>query len=268
MKKYFKHFVVSLVLIATMAFPACAFASGHTSEPRLSDYAGVLTSDQQDEVETMLDEISEKHKVDVVVVTDTTLDGADLQDTADIYYEICEYGYGKGHDGIMLLILSEDRNYAITTEGFGITAFTDAGLDYLTEQFTPPLGDDDYYTAITTFAEKSDMMIEEAINGEPYDVGHMPKERPPVLWILYCILGGFGVSFAFATIKKSKMTSVVAQQSASAYADTGSMDVTYDHDRFVSVFTTTRVIEDDDDGGSSTHSSSSGTTHGGTTGSF
>ena len=60
---------------------------------------------------------------------------------ADDLYDYCQYGYGPDMDGVLLLVSVGDRKWHISTCGYGITAFTDAGIQYLGEQMTPFMAD-------------------------------------------------------------------------------------------------------------------------------
>lgn len=53
--------------------------------------------------------------------------------TADDFYDYNGYGYGEEGDGIIFLISMEERKWQISTCGFGITAFTDAGQEYMAD---------------------------------------------------------------------------------------------------------------------------------------
>ena len=90
----------------------------------------------------------------MAVVTVDSLEGKTSQDYADDFYDYNGYGYGKDDDGILLLISMEDRDYAITTYGFGITAFTDAGLQYVVNDFKPALSGGRYGNAMGIICQK------------------------------------------------------------------------------------------------------------------
>ena len=115
--------------------------------PQLVDDAGLLDSSEEEELESELDEISERQQFDVVVVTVNSLEGKTPQDYADDFYDYNGYGYGSDHDGVLLLVSMEDRDWYMSTTGYGITAITDAGREYISDQFVPYLSDGEYLEA-------------------------------------------------------------------------------------------------------------------------
>ena len=154
----------------------------------------------------------------------------------------------------------------------GITAFTDAGIQYLGEQMTPDMADGDYAAAFRTFVQWSDAYIDAARSGHPYDVKNLPRE-PLSLMYLFLALGiGLVLAWVVVSVMKSQLRSVAFQENAASYVREGSMNLTNSRELFLyrDVHRTERVEEKDSDssGGSSTHTSSSGTTHGGGGGSF
>ncbi len=78
-----------------------------------------------------LGEISSRQKLDVVIVTENGLGGKSIRDFADDYFDYNGYGYGKGKDGILLLVDMDSRNYWMSTRGYAIDVFTDARIDYI-----------------------------------------------------------------------------------------------------------------------------------------
>ena len=76
--------------------------------PRLVDDAGLLSSEEKDELLDKLDEIRDKEDFDVVIVTKESLDGKSPQDYADDYFDYNGYGVGKDKDGILLVLGMEE----------------------------------------------------------------------------------------------------------------------------------------------------------------
>lgn len=219
-----------------------------------------------------LDELSERQKMDVIVVTTNTLDGKKPMEYADDIYDYCKYGYGEKRDGLLFLVSMEDRDWWISTCGYGITAFTDAGIQYIGEQMVDDLGDGNYAVAFNTFAELSDDFITKSREGEPYDKSNLPKGPLSIVWIVISILVGIGLAMFIVGRMKAQLKTVRFQAAAGDYMKSGSLNITESKDTFLyNTVTRTAKPKNTDSGssgGSSTHTSSSGETHGGGGGKF
>lgn len=241
--------------------------------PRLVDIADLLSDSEETALLEMLDEISERQRVDVVVVTVDSLEGKSATQYADDFYYEYGYGFGDEGDGILFLISIGDRDWCMSTKGFGITAFTDAGQAYMSGLFVSDLTEGNYAAAFTTFAELCDEFITQADTGVPYDVDNLPKE--PFAFGMWLAVS-FGIAFVIALIvtgmMKGQLKSVSSQSQADNYIKDGSMQLTRNNDLFLYRHVDRREKPKDNtsdsSGGSSTHTSSSGATHGGSSGKF
>ena len=97
MKRMLKQLacMTAAVLLAVSSFPAATMASeGFTGEyERLIDMADLLTYEEESELLETLNEISERQKMDIVVITSEDMDGyTDIQEYADDLYDYCDYG--------------------------------------------------------------------------------------------------------------------------------------------------------------------------------
>lgn len=240
---------------------------------RLADFADLLTDSEEADLLYLLDEISERQQVDLVVVTVDSLDGETAMDYADDFYDYNGYGFGAGRDGILLLVSMEERDWYISTSGYGITALTDAGREYISDVFVDDLSIGDYVTAFTSFANLCDDFITQARTGTPYDVDNLPQEPFPVVGSL---LISFAIAFVIALIvtgvMRGQLTSVHSQSAADNYLKQGSLQLTKKNDLFLYRHVERRRRAEnnssDSPGGSQTHTSSSGATHGGGGGKF
>lgn len=268
--------LAALVLLLALAAPAFAAESGFADlYYRMNDGAQLLTEDEDNELEASLEELSVRQSFDVVVATIDSLDGegyTSMEEYADDLYDYCQFGYGANRDGVLLLISKGDRKWHISTCGYGITAFTDAGIQYLGQQMTPDMADGDYAAAFRTFIRWTDAYVTAAREGHPYDVNNMPHEPLSMMYLGLALVIGLVTALIVTGVMKSQLKSVAPQPDASSYVRQGSMRLTNQHDRFLyrDVHRTERPKASDssDSGGSSTHTSSSGTTHGGGGGSF
>ena len=262
--------------MAVLLFMVCAVQSVKAEEvsensqlPRLVDDADILTDSEEKELSQQLDTISENQECDVVVVTVDSLDGKSAESYADDFYDNNGYGCGEENSGILLLVAMDDREWSMSTSGYAVTAFTDAGLAYMEDQFVSDLSDGAYLDAFSKYASLCDDFLTQAKNGEPYDTGHLPKGTVSSLWILGDLLIGGVIAFVMALIKKAKLKSVKSQVAAAEYEKAGSLNLTVRTDRFINRVVTKRRIErKEGSGGSSTHTGSSGKTHGGRSGKF
>lgn len=131
-------------------------------KPRLVDAADLLTENEENTLLAHLDEISERQQCDVVLVTTNSLEGMWAQDFADDYYDYNGFGMGDAHDGIVLVVSMGEREWAFSTCGYGIDAFTDSTLYYMEDMIIPYLSDGDYYGAFLTYADQADLALTHA----------------------------------------------------------------------------------------------------------
>lgn len=248
-------------------------ASAAGELPRLVDEANLLTAAEEETLLDKLDEISERQQVDIVVVTVESLGGASPMAFADDFYDGYDYGFGSEKDGILLLISMEERDWYISTTGYGITAVTDAGWEYIAERFTDDLSEGDYAGAFATFAGQCDDFITQARTGDPYDVGNLPKKPFGVALHFAITFGaGFVIALIVTAIMAGQLKTVKSSRSADSYVRPGSMQLTKRNDLFLYHHVSRRARPTGSGsrsaGGSSTHRSSSGRRHGGGGGKF
>lgn len=272
MKKRFYSIMCILALCLMTWSPVVVSAAEIPAErllPRLVDNADLLTDSEESTLLGKLDQISETHQCDVAVVTVNSLEGKGSTQYADDFFDYNGYGMGTDYAGILLLVSMEERDWAISTHGFGITAFTDAGLEYLENQFLSDLSNGYYADSFTAYANTCDEMLRQARNGSPYDYGNMPKEPFSLLWIPIAIIGGMLLSFIVVSIMKSELKSVRQQAAANNYVKQGSLNIRESKDTYLYRKVDKREKpKNNGSGGSSTHRSSSGRSHGGSRGKF
>ncbi|MGN0379657.1 MAG: TPM domain-containing protein [Butyrivibrio sp.] len=264
MKKNVLTMLFALLLCLMVIFPAFAASD----MPRLVDNADLLTDSEESTLLSRLDEISLRQQADIVVVTVDTLNGKTPMEYADDFYD---YG-GYGRDGVLLLVSMEERDWYISTSGYGITAITDAGIEYISDKFRSGLSDGNYAEAFETYAKLCDEFFTQAKTGKPYDTGNMPKEPFSIVRnLIFALVVGFVISLIVTGVMKGKLKTVRFQSAAGCYIKANSMNVTECRDMFLYAHVDRRAIPKEtsgSSGGSATHTSSSGNTHGGGGGKF
>ena len=276
MKKKLFTLLLVLVLCLAAAVPVLADNEGFADEYyRVQDMAALLNGSEEEALNEKLDEISLRQNMDIIVATTEDLNGYSVREYADMLYEQCLFGYGSDKDGLILLISMEDHDWCISTCGYGITAFTDAGIEYIGEQITPDLSEGNYVAAFSSYAELCDDLITQAKAGNPYGVDDgdgdstEPASQPlSLVWIPVALVIGFIIAKIIVGNMKSALKTVKMQTAANSYVKSGSMNITESRDMFLYHTVTKTAKSKSSSSGSSTHSSSSGTTHGGGSGKF
>ncbi len=267
MKKSCLGVMLSFVLCLLLVVPVNA--SGEDYE-RLVDEADLLSNSEEDDLLELLDDISKDHDCDVVIVAVDDMEDygySNIVSFVDDYYDFCEYE----DDGIIFLLSMEERDWAISTKGFGIEAFTDDGQDYIMDQVLPSLSDGDYADAFTEFANQCDKFLTQAEEGDPYDGSNMPKEPLGLIWIPGSFLIGCIISLIIVMVMKGQLKSVKMQSGAADYVKKNSLKIDVSRDIYLYRNVSRRLRPKDTGsggGGSSTHRSSSGSSHGGSHGKF
>jgi uncharacterized protein len=188
-----------------------------------------------------------------------------MMEYADDYYDY----HGYSNDGILLLIATEDRNWYISTKGYGITAFTDYGIDYIGEALKPDLKNSEWYDAFDKFADLAADFVKEARSGKPYDTNHKIESMSDILFAVgVSAFIGIVIAVVIVLTVKSKYKPVKLKAEANDYLIDGSLELKQSYDHFLYTHVSRTAKPKDSGGGSSTHTSSSGSSHGGGGGSF
>ncbi len=267
MKKIFT-LIFAFVLCLGLASPIFADEGFVDEYCRVADSAELLSESEYASLIETLDEISIRQKMDIIVATANDMSGYTTQEYADTLYEQCSFGYGANRDGLLLLINMQDSDWYISTTGYGITAFTNDGIQYIGKQIKGDLSAGNYAAAFTKYAELCDEFITQARNGEPFDSKNLPREPLSLIWIPISIIIGFVIAKIIVGNMKGKLKTVHAQAAANDYVKKGSMSITESRDLYLYHTVTKSVKSNNASSGSSTHTSSSGTTHGGGGGKF
>lgn len=265
---------VCVLLIAAQGMTVFAGEGFSGEYSRLMDEADILTDGEEEELLASLDEISERQKMEVVIVTAESLEDYDsIQQFSDDVYDYCSYGYGENRDGVMLAISMEERDYYISTAGYGITAFTDAGIEYIDGLMEGDLSAGDYAAAFRTYITACDELISQARAGQPYARPEQERRSPSLKTLLIILVISLVLALFVVRRMKGELQTVHRQRNARNYVRAGSLNITQSRDQFLYRKTDrTKKAENNstEEGGSesSTHTSSSGTLHGGGGGKF
>lgn len=286
---------LSLLLALILCFALVPAVLADSSKSVVYDQEQLFGEADTEMLNTRLAELCDTYNVDVAIVTTTLLDGKTAQEYADDFYDENGIGGGDSKGGILLMISSAERKWAISTAGYGIFAFTDDDLEYISYNFLPYLSDGDWYSACTSFiSDCGPCLVAAEEDDQPYDPDDFDNDyydnyEPitssgyfSIAWLGMALIVGLIAAFIGMSVMKSGMKSVSMRESAADYLRAGSFKPGRQQDLFLyhTVTMTARPKNNDNDNGghhggfgsgggfSSTHVSSSGTTHGGSSGSF
>lgn len=258
LRKILLSAAAAAVLSSSFSFPAHAQA-----KDSFIDNADLVSSSREDEISEELNTLKEKYDCDVVIYTVQDNSVTNTRKYADDLYSEC--GFDK--DGIMFFVNISTKDWYISTSGSCINAFTDAGIDYMSEQFIPELSDGDYAAAFETYTDLCSDFLKQAETGRPYDSGNLPKEPFKFFkFILIAIIAGLVIALISVGAMMSQLKTVRRKNEASDYKKSGSLRLNENREIFLYKKVDKRRKEQSE--GSSTHTSSSGDTRGGSGGSF
>ena len=278
-----KRIITLLITLAlALIVPITVFAE---KADYVVDKGKLLSSSEEEELTKKLEALSEKYEFDIVALTVDDLEGKNPMEYADDYYDY----NGYRNDGCLLLI-STDRDWWISTKGYGITAITDYGIDVLEQEaIRNYFGNDDWAGGFNKYANMIEEYLVQAKSGLPYDTNNTyttangytydfssdyetdsSKENEKTDSFIISLIVAAVIAAIITLMVKSNYKPVRFRANATDYLVDGSLNVTQQYDRFLFSNVSKTKIESSSSsgGGSSTHTSSSGSTHGGGGGKF
>ena len=241
-----KHriFCLLLLVIVCLSLPLCVSAERFSL---VFDEADLLTAQEENELESQFAQIAQDYEVQVVLVTVSDLDGANIEDAANALYDKAQIGYGENRDGILLLVSMNPRKYHIITNGLASDAIGNDEIDDICDVIQSSMEDGNYATAFTKFAKECEYYIDGHINGFPFSVGDT---------LIFSLVVGLVVGLITVFVMKGKLKSVHRQTRANMYVVDGSLHLTNQSDIYL-YRTVTRTKKPSNNSGSRSGSSRS-----------
>lgn len=190
----------------------------------LADDADLLTDTEEAELIRKLTAISQTFQAQIVIGTIGSMEGGDIDEFLNFFYDESALGYGEKRDGVLLLVCMDPREYRILSNGFAADAITTSTIDSIGDAIVSDLTDGNYYRAFSEFADQCEYYLNGHINGFPFDV-----EGSLIVSLGIGMITGLIVSM----ILKGQLKTVRKQEQANVYTKPGSMQVTIEKDRFL-----------------------------------
>ena len=204
--------------------PSATEVAAKENEEFLYDEADLLTDEQEAELVKKLTEVSHATNAQVVIATMASMDGGDIDSFVDYLFDSMGFGYGENHDGVLLLVCMDPREYRILSNGYAGTAIGPDQIDMLCDFMETYLPNGHYVAAFNSFADQCGEFLEYYQMGSPFKVG-----KNLAISLIIGIIAGLIVAF----VLKGQLKSVRKQDQAHRYVKPGSMTVDIQYDIFL-----------------------------------
>lgn len=252
-----KRFVLAMILCIALCLAlggAALASSSGDSLSYVSDTVGLLSLDEQQELETTAAQLAERYGcgVYVIIVDDyTDYTNGSTRDFAKEIYTNYDLGVGEDKNGILLMLSVNDRDYYLLTKGdIANTAFTDYGQEQLTYEFLDDFRYDNWFDGFRDYMSTAGQYLEAAENGTPVDVYSDDEVDPAVsagVDILFIVVIPCLISLAVCGIFAAQMKTARRQTGARGYISHGGVDMRVTQDQFLYNTETRQHIPDKSD---------------------
>lgn len=196
----------------------------YVEEQLVFDEADLLSDSEEAALSDKLLDASHTYNAQIVIVTLASMDGGNIDDFVDYLYDTMGFGYGADHDGVLLLVCMDPREYRILSNGYAGVAIGPDQIDTLCDIVEFYLSDGNYATAFTFFTNECEEFLEYYQAGSPFNAG-----KSFMISLVIGIIAGVIVAF----VLKGQLKSVRKQDSARVYVKKDSMRLTYSRDIFL-----------------------------------
>ena len=200
--------IISLILclLICVAIAVPAFAAENTEF--LYDEADLLTPEEEQ----------------IIVATIASMDGGNIDTYVDYVYDSMGFGYGENHDGVLILVCMDPREYRILSNGFAGVAIDPDDISKISDEIVGNLSDGDYAGAFDEFVDECAYYLDGHINGFPFNAGKS---------LAISLIVGVVIGLIVAFVLKGQLKSVHSQSRAQEYVKNGSMHVNLSNDMFL-----------------------------------
>lgn len=243
---------VIMLLFLSFIFSIPAYADGISEETQtlpyyVSDVAGILSSEQQTELNETAERISEQYNCGVYIVTledYTEYSGTDIFTFTQNFYKAYHLGMGDSRSGILLLLSMSGRDYSLVSYGSNAHyAFTDYGQQVLSSRFLDNFRTNDWYGGFSDYLECCDDFLARAGAGNPFDISYESGRNSSNVFSFALIAGVPSlVAIVVCETMKRKMKPVIRESRADEYIVPGGINLSVKRDVFINRTITRTVI--------------------------
>lgn len=246
-----------------------AYAAAEDS--KVVDDADLLSYDEEQEIQSMLDEFAGESGWTLFAVTTDDANGMTSEEYADDFVDQNAFE----ENGVCFLIDMDNREIYMSTTGSAIRILTDHRIDSIMDDSYEYAGDGEYAKCFETMIRETEDSFHEGIESGQYnydrDTGEISKapNRLTVCDMLISLIAAAAAGGAVIAVIAGKYRLKFGGWQYD-FKSNSRLDLTNKTDRLVNTFRTAHHIQRDSGGGSgssgarsTTHHSSGGGTHGG-----
>ena len=179
--------IVSLLALAAPSADAAVLPKPSQRE-YIVDTAGIVSAEDCAQIEKIGEDLREKTKAEIVVVTVATLDGTDIESYANELFRSWGIGDAKQSNGVLLLIAKDDRKFRIEV-GYGLEGeITDGRAGEILDKMKPYFRDEKYsegvlnaYQKLAAYAYRAAGVAPGADVNETLEDASTHEEEPSIL---------------------------------------------------------------------------------------
>ena len=184
--------LLTIAAIFACGNPAADAASELLPKPAQREYvvdtAGIVSAEDRAQIEKIGEELREKTKAEIVVVTVATLGDADIESYANKLFRSWGIGDANQSNGVLLLIAKDDRKFRIEV-GYGLEGeITDGRSGEILDKMKPYFRDEKYsegvlnaYQKLAAYAYRAAGVAPGADVSETLEDASTHEEEPSIL---------------------------------------------------------------------------------------
>ena len=176
--------LLTIAAIFSCGNPAADAAGELLPKPAQREYvvdtAGIVSAEDRAQIEKIGEDLREKTKAEIVVVTVATLGDADIESYANKLFRSWGIGDAKQSNGVLLLIAKDDRKFRIEV-GYGLEGeITDGRSGEILDKMKPYFRDKKYSEGVLNAYQKLAAYAYRAAGVAPgADVSETLEEEEP-----------------------------------------------------------------------------------------
>jgi uncharacterized protein len=232
-------------------------AGSASAQERIVENAGLLNDSQKENLRRLTGAIFQTYGFDLVIVTERNIGNTSPMVYADDYFDY----NGYGENGCLLLQVTGNRDYWISTAGTGIKILNNYAFNKVETDIVKFLSAGSNYDAYLAFIQDWELFLSLDKNYRSYNFFYeWNAVLVTVSWVIAFLIGIIVVQ-----VWKKGMNTALPQRAAGAYVVPGSLAFKVKADNFLysTVTRTKRQTETGSSGGGGVHTGSSGRSHGG-----